>query len=110
MHDRLFIPGRWKFVLGAASDFKPQVGHRTQAYMDVHSSTIPLLKKILYTGRDVTAVHLFGDRGDGRFVAQSVMKKALVTRSTARFQALVPNCRLQRHSRRQAGSADGAGE
>lgn len=54
MHDRLFIPGpvevRPELLKAVAS---PQVGHRTQAYMDVHSATIPLLKKILYTEQEV---------------------------------------------------------
>ena len=54
MHDRLFIPGPVEVrpeLLQAIA--QPQVGHRTQAYMDVHSATIPLLKKILYTEQDV---------------------------------------------------------
>ncbi len=54
MHDRLFIPGPVEVrpeLLQAIA--QPQFGHRTQAYMDVHQATIPLLKKILYTEQDV---------------------------------------------------------
>ncbi len=54
MHDRLFIPGpvevRPELLKAVAS---PQVGHRTKAYSDIHSATIPMLKKILYTNQEV---------------------------------------------------------
>ncbi|MBU0691152.1 alanine--glyoxylate aminotransferase family protein, partial [bacterium] len=54
MHDRLFIPGpvevRPELLQAVAT---PQVGHRTQAYKDLHGAVIPMLKKILYTEQEV---------------------------------------------------------
>jgi len=54
MHDRLFIPGpvevRPELLKAVAT---PQVGHRTQAYKDLHAAVIPMLKKILYTEQEV---------------------------------------------------------
>lgn len=54
MHDRLFIPGpvevRPELLQAVAT---PQVGHRTQAYKDLHGAVIPMLQKILYTTQDV---------------------------------------------------------
>lgn len=54
MHDKLFIPGptevRPELLQVVAT---PQVGHRTQAYKDLHGAVIPLLKKILYTEQEV---------------------------------------------------------
>lgn len=80
MHDRLFIPGPVEVrpeLLAAVG--KPQVGHRTQAYMDVHSATIPLLKKILYTEQEVLLFTCSATgvmEGSMRNLCQ---KKALVT-------------------------------
>lgn len=54
MHDRLFIPGPVEVrpeILQACAT--PQVGHRTQAYKDLHGAVIPMVKQILYTAQEV---------------------------------------------------------
>jgi aspartate aminotransferase-like enzyme len=54
MHDKLFIPGPIEVRPELLQEIaRPQVGHRTQAYRDVHQAAVEMTKKILYTEQEV---------------------------------------------------------
>lgn len=54
MHDKLFIPGPIEVRPELLQELaRPQVGHRTQAYRDVHQAAVEMTRKILYTEQEV---------------------------------------------------------
>ncbi len=54
MHDKLFIPGPVEVRPELLQEIAhPQVGHRTQAYRDVHQAAVEMTKKILYTEQEL---------------------------------------------------------